>query len=207
MGAVFFCFLHFGCIGLCLQISWARLCSLVEGFGPCSVRGQTPLCQEKPKLTTLLCRAQCRNQAMEGYIDLSADPTLYLQRNVCCCSDLSARETLAPSRPLERSSHGSLGAWRVMVGDHWVNIPGCLKCACLTGEEYFPITVLAEGKVYLRLSCCLSLPGPLRLWVCITHQLIGGPSKWFSFQRLLGFSLCLELIIVWLEDERMQWLI
>lgn len=110
MGVVFFCFLHFSCIGLCFQISLVRLCSLVEGFGPCSVRDQTPLCQKKPKLTVLLCRALCRDQDMEGYIELSANPTLYLQRNVFCCSDLSARETLAQSRPCERSSHGSLGA-------------------------------------------------------------------------------------------------
>lgn len=82
----------------------------MEGFGPCFVREQTPLCQKKPRLTILLCRALCRDQDMEGYINLFADPTLYLQRNVSCCSDLSAHETLAQSRPCERSSQGSLGA-------------------------------------------------------------------------------------------------
>lgn len=149
-------------------------------------------------------RPLCSDHDMEVLLKSHSLPTeKCLLMQVLKCPDISSVETCWQELTWK--------SWclQVMIGDCWANSPGFLKCVCPVGKDYFPITMLAEAKVYLSLSCCFSLPWPLMLWFCITHCLIRVPSKWSPFQWLIRFSLCLEfdLVIVWLEDERMQCLI
>lgn len=161
-----------------------------------------PLCQKKLQATTVQWsgHGSVHLPLLKSH-SLPTEKRLLMQ--VLKCPDISSVETCWQELTWK--------SWclQVMIGDCWANSPGFLKCVCPVGKDYFPITMLAEAKVYLSLSCCFSLPWPLMLWFCITHCLIRVPSKWSPFQWLIRFSLCLEfdLVIVWLEDERMQCLI
>lgn len=111
-------------------------------------------------------------------------PTLHLLKNVPCAGTWAAwhiSRTMISQKELTWETEGYNR--RLLCKQLWT-----FKMCLLCWQGWLPHSRLAEGSMYLSISCCIPLPGPLRMWFCVTPQLNMRPSKWSCFLALSSDS-------------------